>query len=160
MAICHYMMVCPGWGEAGGSRLKMHGAQGACGGLGARDRGLAVPLPRSISMTRTDLRAMRACVAERSRPAVLSFFLKARCSRNANAATKMRACTRVLFVRLSSVPADPPERSGQAGIPRCCVGYPHGRDALGLTVMEAERRQPAQRYQFFVLASPPCFNRR
>ena len=23
MAICHYMMVCPGWGEAGGSRLEM-----------------------------------------------------------------------------------------------------------------------------------------
>jgi hypothetical protein len=66
-------------------------AGGRCGRikrLGGGER-LAVPSPRLMSTTRTDLRALKASVAETSRRAALSFFSIARWSRKASAATKM-----------------------------------------------------------------------
>src|SRR5258708_14187169 len=48
-----------------------------------------VPLPRSMSTTRMDLRIVKASVAERSRREDFSFFSMARWSRKASAATKM-----------------------------------------------------------------------
>ena len=44
---------------------------------------LVLPFPWWISTTRMVLRAVSASVAERSRPAALSFFSRARCSRKA-----------------------------------------------------------------------------
>src|ERR1700686_1225635 len=69
-----------GWVEVGDA----DGAKERC--VPAVTERFVVPLPRSISTTRMDLRIVKASVAERSKRAALSFFSMARWMRKASAA--------------------------------------------------------------------------